>query len=196
MGRPSSRRDDILAAAAQLFRRQGYANTGVNEILELADAPKGSLYHYFPGGKEEIGVATLKLVGAIVAGEIHTATERATAPEKAVLSVARGFAKWLEDTNFEQGCGIATTLLESSKRDDALRCAGSGALRDWRAALEACFVRFDIPEDRAARLAAMVVAAIEGGLMLARGENSTAPLMAAAEEAAEAVRLARPASAA
>jgi len=192
MARSSSRRDDILNAAALLFRRQGYANTGVNEILEMAQAPKGSLYHYFPDGKEEIGVAAMKRVGAAVTAEIVEATSRAKAPEKAVMTVARGFAKWLEDTNFQQGCGIATTLLESGHSDDALRCAGGAALRDWRDALEDCFLRFEIPAARAPRLAAMVIATIEGGLMMARGENSTAPLMDAAEEAAEAVRLARP----
>jgi len=102
MARSSSRRDDILNAAALLFRRQGYANTGVNEILEMAQAPKGSLYHYFPDGKEEIGVAAMKRVGAAVTAEIVEATSRAKAPEKAVMTVARGFAKWLEDTNFQQ----------------------------------------------------------------------------------------------
>jgi len=168
MARSSSRRDDILNAAALLFRRQGYANTGVNEILEMAQAPKGSLYHYFPDGKEEIGVAAMKRVGAAVTAEIVEATSRAKAPEKAVMTVARGFAKWLEDTNFQQGCGIATTLLESGHSDDALRCAGGAALRDWRDALEDCFLRFEIPAARAPRLAAMVIATIEGGLMMAQ----------------------------
>jgi len=55
-----------VRAAATLFRRNGYAATGINEIAELAGAPKGSLYHYFPDGKQQIGEAAVRLAGKSV----------------------------------------------------------------------------------------------------------------------------------
>ena len=61
----TSTRERILLAASELFRRQGFAATGLKSILAASDAPYGSLYHFFPGGKEELGVAVLDAGGAV-----------------------------------------------------------------------------------------------------------------------------------
>jgi TetR/AcrR family transcriptional repressor of lmrAB and yxaGH operons len=67
MSRPSKHRAAIIAAASRLFRRQGYAGTGVNDIVALSGAPKGSLYHYFPKGKEQIAEEAVLFAGRLVA---------------------------------------------------------------------------------------------------------------------------------
>ena len=60
MGARPKHRDNLIYTAARLFRQQGYAATGINDILREAGAPKGSFYHYFPGGKEELGAAAIR----------------------------------------------------------------------------------------------------------------------------------------
>ena len=62
---PAETKDRIVGAGAELFRRQGYTGTGVKQIVAEANAPFGSLYHFFPGGKEELGAATIRHSGAI-----------------------------------------------------------------------------------------------------------------------------------
>ena len=59
-------KESLIRTAMRLFRRQGYASTGLNQILAESGAPKGSLYHYFPGGKEELAVAAVTLAGSMV----------------------------------------------------------------------------------------------------------------------------------
>src|SRR5688572_33233071 len=67
MAKVSSAREDMLAAAVELFRARGYAGVGVAELLEKSGAPRGSLYFHFPGGKEQVGAEAVARVGAEVA---------------------------------------------------------------------------------------------------------------------------------
>ena len=75
MGAPSRHRSNILNAAVTLFRRKGYAATGLNDILQQSHAPKGSLYHYFPQGKEQLGEEAAQLAGAVVSQTLRTLGE-------------------------------------------------------------------------------------------------------------------------
>jgi len=68
MPRPS--RDRLLDSAVDLLQRQGYHGTGLNELLERSEAPRGSLYHYFPGGKEQIGAEAIARAGGQVAAAV------------------------------------------------------------------------------------------------------------------------------
>jgi len=58
-------RSRILDASSELFRRQGYSGTGLKAVVAASDAAYGSLYHFFPGGKEELGAATLRAGGVV-----------------------------------------------------------------------------------------------------------------------------------
>ena len=71
MATPPRHRGAIVRAAATLFRRNGYAATGINEIAEVSGAPKGSLYHYFPNGKDEIAEAAVRFAGAGVVATLE-----------------------------------------------------------------------------------------------------------------------------
>jgi TetR/AcrR family transcriptional regulator, lmrAB and yxaGH operons repressor len=98
----------ILAAALRLFRKRGYHDTGLNDILEHAQAPKGSLYHHFPKGKEEIGVAVVGQIAVGIIGLLDDSRARSTAA--VVTQVGEQLAQTIERTNHEI-CTLFTAFL-------------------------------------------------------------------------------------
>src|ERR1700754_667596 len=89
MPRPDRSRVALMESAAQLFRRQGFAATGVNQILEAADVKAGSLYHHFPDGKAELAAAVVDGVGADIERLLRTLLDSGQSPAEIV-------AKWID----------------------------------------------------------------------------------------------------
>lgn len=200
MAQAPKHRDSIVQTAARLFRQQGFAATGLNQIVEESAAPKGSLYHYFPEGKEAIGAAAVAWAGGRVVRTLGDLANDSSEPGELVRRYAALLGGWMADSGFRDGCPIATTLLETAPRSASIRDAGAQALADWaRVFSEALQVRGVNPL-RADRLAALAVASIEGALLQARVAVSPQPLLDAAEEVAlafeaaidDALRAARP----
>src|SRR3712207_744762 len=101
-------RGRAIETAADLFRRQGYAATGVAQVIEESATPKGSFYFNFPGGKEELGTEALRLGGSQLRAGIAALAQRIEDPAAFVRALADGLAAGLEESDFEQGCPIAT----------------------------------------------------------------------------------------
>jgi TetR/AcrR family transcriptional repressor of lmrAB and yxaGH operons len=165
-------RDAIVQAAMTLFRRRGYSATGLNDIVELSGAPKGSLYHYFPAGKSAIAEAAVRRAASNVADTLNElAAHHRTAG--ALLHAFSGLvAGWMAKSRFAAGSAIATTLLETTPYDPAMTRAGREAFATWREAIAARLVADGIPKARADRLAGLVVSTMEGSLIQARVEKS------------------------
>src|SRR5436305_12658789 len=119
-------RSRLVDASAELLARQGYSATGVKQIVEAAQAPFGSLYHFFPGGKEQLGAEAIRVSGAIYELLIPAVID--TAPD--LLSGVRAFfaaaAEHLRETDYEDACPIATVALEVSSSSATMRQAGAG----------------------------------------------------------------------
>ena len=172
MARQGEHRAAIVEAAVRLFRRRGYAATGINEITANSGAPKGSLYHYFPAGKAQIGAAAVTLAGEIVAATLCALAKEAGSAANLVCLYGVKLAGWMESSHFHDGCPIATVLLEAAPADEAIAAAGRNAFSAWSAALRDALVSDGVPVDRADRLARFAIAAIEGSLIQARVERS------------------------
>ena len=173
-------REALVEAAVRLFRRQGYAGTGLAEILRESGAPKGSLYHYFPGGKAQIGAEAVEVAGHTVAGtlrELATQTNGPAALVAAYLDLVEG---WMRDSDFRSGSPITTTLLEMAPDDEAIRAAGLAAYASWASIIRDSAVSAGIAADDADRLADFAVAAIEGALVQTRVACEGSPLHNAA----------------
>lgn len=194
MRRTTDKKSDIVRAAAALFRRQGYAGTGLSEILSEAQAPKGSLYHYFPEGKEAIGVAAVEASGAILERQLRDFCEDDPPSDVLMLRMADYFGAWLERSGFREGCGIATVVLETTPYVESIRAAGERAYASWRLIIEERLAAEGVEPERAKRLSGFAMSVIQGGLLFARVARCTRPLTEAAEEAADALRRARPAN--
>ncbi len=174
--RARQHRTQLVRTAVRLFRRQGYARTGLNEILRRSGAPKGSLYYYFPGGKEELGAAA---VGAACNNVHRTLEELArehARPQEFLDAYVRLLAGWLEASDFRDGCPVATTLLETVPDSDLIAEAGRQGLESWIEILTRALGLEGEPQAVARSRALTVVAAVEGALLLARTQRSRQPL--------------------
>ena len=174
-------KQQILEAAARLFEKQGYHATGLNEIVRESGAPKGSLYHYFPGGKEQIGAETALWSAGQTATRIQRGLALAPDPAGAVRELALGMAAAVERAGFTAGGPLMMLAAESAARSERL----NAACREAYGALQAAFAE-KLAGDAA--LAEFVLCTLEGAILLSRVQHSGDPLRRAAEELHTAVR--------
>jgi TetR/AcrR family transcriptional regulator, lmrAB and yxaGH operons repressor len=182
MSRRPKHRDAIVQAALTLFRRRGYSGTGLNDIVELSGAPKGSLYHYFPAGKLSIAEAAVRQAGANVARTLDALAADNKTPGKLVRAYAALLGGWMAKSRFRDGGPITTTLLETAPGDMKVTAAGREAFKMWRAPISSRLIAQGVPQARAERLAALVIAAMEGSLIQARVEGSADVIESSARE--------------
>jgi len=179
MAKASDSKGKTLAAAARLFRQQGYHGTALHDILAAGGSPRGSLYFHFPGGKEEIGETTLTLAGEAVRQAIAHAAETSETAELFLTRIARGMASDLEKSDFREGCPIATTALETAAHSDLLGAATRGAFKNWENEIKRGLERFGMASEQADLVATLVLSQLEGALLLARTYRSLAPMQRA-----------------
>ncbi|SJZ33768.1 transcriptional regulator, TetR family [Enhydrobacter aerosaccus] len=182
MAPPRKHRDALLGSAVTLFRKQGYAATGLAEILEASGAPKGSLYHYFPGGKAEIGAEAVQRAGETVAATLRTLAAEASSPGELLERYLTLLAGWMRKSGYRDGCPITTTLLETVPEHGAIRDAGQAAFAAWAEIIADSARRSGIAPKRAASLARFAIAALEGALIQCRVNGDDTPLKEAAIE--------------
>jgi AcrR family transcriptional regulator len=183
----SSTRERIVEASAGLLRRQGYNATGVKQIVSDAHAPFGSLYHFFPGGKEELGAEAIRLSGALYERLIPAVFDPAPDLPTAVRSFFAGAAEHLRETDYADACPIATVALEVSSNSETLRRACAEVFESWIVAGAERHRAAGLTADQARELTIAMLAALEGAFVLARALRSTEPLAIAGELAASAV---------
>jgi TetR/AcrR family transcriptional repressor of lmrAB and yxaGH operons len=170
MPRPS--RDRLLDSAVDLLQRRGYHATGLNELLERSEAPRGSLYHYFPGGKEQIGAEAIARAGEQVAAAVAHLLRAKASVADAVEALAGLLAAGLEASDFERGCPVATTALEVAPRSEPIRAAVQASFESWLAPLRERLQAAGFDRLEAARRADFAIAALEGALVLARARQN------------------------
>jgi AcrR family transcriptional regulator len=173
-------RDRILYATAELLRRQGYAGTGLKQIVTEARAPFGSLYHHFPGGKQQLAREVIHVAGAFFQSHVSAVYDAESTPEAAIRAVFEGAADTLLATDFQDACPIATIALDVASTNDDLRRATAEVFAQWTDALA------ERLGDRDTAL--MVLAALEGAFILCRAGRTVEPLLATGDLVATAVR--------
>lgn len=181
---PAKHRQSIIDAAVTLFRRRGYAATGTADIVELSGAPKGSLYHYFPGGKAAIGQAAVEEAGRRILETLEELSGKSETCGDLVKAHAQLLAGWMAKSAYRDGAPMTTVLLENAPHDPAITASGRESLRAWRSPLAARLVSEGVNPARAERLAGLTVAALDGALVQARVEQSERPIHWVAEELA------------
>jgi TetR/AcrR family transcriptional repressor of lmrAB and yxaGH operons len=172
-------RDRLVAAMRDALQRRGLHGVGLSEILGLADAPKGVLYHHFPGGKTELAAAAIDATAQSIATALDTALARHTDPVDALGAWIDAAARGLAASDYERGCPLATVALECGADDALLQRALAEAFGVMRERIALALIRAGTSADRAAGLAALLVAAYEGGLLQARVARSAEPLVQA-----------------
>ncbi|GAA3446958.1 TetR/AcrR family transcriptional regulator [Planomonospora venezuelensis] len=185
MSAPAKHREAIVRAAATLFRQKGYTATGLNEILAASGAPKGSLYHYFPQGKTQIGQEVIRQAGRLVTRTLADLAAHESSPAALLRAYARMVAGWMAESGFRDGSPITTTLLELAPQEPGVTAAGHEAFTAWSAVLEDGLTAASVPPARARRLAGLAIAALEGSLVRARVEQDSRPVIETMDEVAD-----------
>jgi TetR/AcrR family transcriptional repressor of lmrAB and yxaGH operons len=177
MANAAKHKDALVRTAMRLFRRQGYASTGLQQILAESGAPKGSLYHYFPGGKEELGEAAVRLAARLIGEMLSQHAARCRTPSEFVKAYCTTMATWMEESDFRSGCPIATTMLETAPHSPELTRAGVDALDRWIGIIAPVFAAAGARKAEARARAQTLIAAVEGALLVARLRQSARPIM-------------------
>jgi TetR/AcrR family transcriptional repressor of lmrAB and yxaGH operons len=166
----------FLQAGERLFRRQGYAGSGLKALIEEAQAPSGSLYYYFPAGKEQLGAEVIGYAATLYAKGLRAVFEHFADPVDAVRRIFENEIKTLERSDYRDGCPIASVTSDVASTSEALRIACSEAFALWLETIAAGFARAGETEAEAAALAAFFLSALEGAIILSRAAKSPAPL--------------------
>lgn len=165
----------LVAATATLLRRQGYHATGLSAIVDESGAPRGSLYFYFPGGKDELAVAALEASGVEWRARIEAAVAAAPDLGAAIDAVVKVLADDLAASKWENGCPVAAVALESTS--PAVHDAVRRHYAKWQADIAARIAQFGVAKPVAEQLATVALSAIEGALLLAKVQRSKQPLV-------------------
>jgi TetR/AcrR family transcriptional regulator, lmrAB and yxaGH operons repressor len=175
--RPDRSRAALVASAARLFRRQGYAATGVNQILATADVKAGSLYHHFPGGKQELAATVVDSVGADIERRLRELLDSG-------LPVSDIVDAWIDlmsaglASDRRDGCPIEPIATESVNASPAVREASARAFGGWCLAIADRLRTDGWATADADQTALAVIALIEGALILSRLGGDAAALHA------------------
>ncbi|OXM57419.1 TetR family transcriptional regulator [Amycolatopsis thailandensis] len=175
MVRRTDTRQRMLDSAAELFHQQGYHATGLNQLVAAVGAPKGSLYFHFPGGKEQLAAEAIRQSADRLCDQLRTIVASSPDVITGIENVVDALAKSLEESNFQRGCPLATVALDASGDSEEIRRACADGYTSWHTLIAEA-----LNTDKAAHLATVVLAAVEGGLLLAKTLHDTAPLRAIA----------------
>jgi len=171
---------------------RGYSASGLKQISEASAAPIGSLYHFFPGGKEELAAETLRSSGMAYQMLVEAVFDSAPDIVTGVRNCFEGAAEVLRATDYADACPIATVALEVASSDERLRVVTAEVFDAW---LESAATRLEqggVEASRAGELATVLVAGLEGGFLLSRAAKNTAAMDAIGNAMVELVEAALP----
>ena len=163
-----------------LLRRGGLAASGLNSVVAEGHAPKGSVYHYFPGGKTDIVIAALHRNRDNTAASLQTRLGTSHPLARRVKSVFRDLAARMSRDDFTSSCAIGAVALDIGADETALREACASVMTHWIDLVTECLPEFPANKRRAA--AEFLISLLEGAQLAARARKSASPI-ANAEEA-------------
>lgn len=179
-------RDRMVDAAIAGMRTCGLAGAGINQVIAASGAPKGSLYHYFPGGKLELAREALERFGEQREQELQAALAGDAPADQKIKRLFARLAKGLALEDFRYGCAVAGVTLDLDEDSAVLAPVCGALLESWAQTVAAVFE--PLPPARRRALARFVIAAFEGALVQARAARTTQPVLEAGELAASLVR--------
>lgn len=167
-------RDRMVLSATILFRERGVDATSLADVIEHANAPRGSIYHHFPGGKVQLVEEATRSAGGLM-GSVISASLGHGEPTEQLELIVDLFRRQMLDSDFVAGCPVAAGALGGVEFPGAKDVAGE-AFTSWEATIAAALWQRGVRLPRAQSIATMAIAAIEGALLLARAQCSTQPL--------------------
>lgn len=180
-----SSRQRLLETAVTLMRQTGLSGAGINEIVRNSGAPKGSVYHYFPGGKAQIVEEGLATYSKRVVAFINANLSSKRKPGEKVKALFNAFAERIEQGEFRHSCPAGTVCLDLDAQFENLRFAVTSAFDQYMMAIAAHFPFKS--RARAKSFAGLVLTTIEGAYIRGRADRSSKPFREAGTWLAELV---------
>lgn len=179
----------VIDAAAQMLARVGLNATSIREVTKLADAPLGSTYHHFPGGKQELLAKATTLAGDKVEALLVDLLR-----EGAVPGLERFLTMWRERllrSQFRAGCPVLAAAVEEPVEAVASqpRAAAAEVFARWQGHLAQAFISDGHAPEQAAGLASLVIASVEGAVAMSRALQDIAPFDQVAGQLLKAARV-------
>ncbi|MFI6039910.1 TetR/AcrR family transcriptional regulator [Streptomyces sp. NPDC051315] len=177
-------RERMVFSAAQLIRRDGVAATGMREVAAHARAPRGSLQHYFPGGKEQLVNEAVGWAGRYAADRVARFLAALPEPTPGAL-FAEMVRQWTDEygtAGFAGGCPVAAATVDCAQSTVSTRKAAAAAFAAWSGPVAGALVDMGVPGERADALATLMISALEGAVLIARAEQDVRALTTVARE--------------
>jgi TetR/AcrR family transcriptional repressor of lmrAB and yxaGH operons len=172
----SNAREQILQTTCDLMEKQGYHGTGLNEVVKMSGAPKGSLYHYFPEGKEQIASEAVIQSGKTTAGRIQDGLSGQRDAAKAIYEFVLNIAGHVEASGFAAGSPLTAVAMETATQSERINSACRGAYMSIETAFKEKLLESGFTKPKADELGTVITAAIEGGIILSRTYHTGDPL--------------------
>jgi TetR/AcrR family transcriptional regulator, lmrAB and yxaGH operons repressor len=174
-------RDRLISAASRLFQLQGYHGTGLNHILKESGAPKGSLYYYFPDGKEQLAVESVRMTAEHVRERIKRGLDQKTDAIEAIQGFIEKMAEQYQSDDSQEGVPIAAVALETALFSEPIRQACQSGYESFQQVFTEKLLQSGYEESRARELGVVINSMIEGAFLLSFTKGNNAPLLLAAK---------------
>jgi AcrR family transcriptional regulator len=181
---PRGPRERMVFSAAQLIRRQGVTATGVRDVVEHAHAPRGSLQHYFPDGKDQLVNEAVDWAGRYAGARVERFLAGMSHPTPSKLFAAMT-RQWIEEyrrDGFAAGCPLAAATVDRAATSAVTRPHLAAAVEAWRRPVAAALTGMGVPPRRSGAVATLMISTLEGAIVLARAEQDLHPLFTAMRE--------------
>jgi AcrR family transcriptional regulator len=162
----------MVTSAALLIREKGARATSIDDVLAHSGAPRGSVYHHFPGGRDQLLREATDFAGEYVAARI----DRAESALELLDSLIEEYGQQLVRSDFRAGCPVVAVAIEAGDPGSDLHQHAAAAFAGWQALLAERLTAEGVDATRADELAVMVIAAVEGALVMARARRGPEPL--------------------
>jgi TetR/AcrR family transcriptional repressor of lmrAB and yxaGH operons len=186
MGARTDTKERMITGAAALLAENGVAGTSVAAVLQRTGAPRGSVHHHFPGGRDEMLQDAVLAVGTSVADRLRAADRADRDPADIIAGFCAQFRDRLTATGFVAGCPVWAVVQDPSEHAQ-LHTTAQAVIQEWIDLLAAALVRVGHTPAAASVTASFIISSVEGALTLARLRRSTDPLDAAADMCARIV---------
>jgi AcrR family transcriptional regulator len=164
----------MITSAAVLVRERGARATSLDAVLAHSGAPRGSVYHHFPGGREQLLREMTEYAGEYIVRRLEREPDRD--PRATLDALFDYYRSTLVETDFRAGCPVLAVAIEAPEGGPDVRDCALGAFERWRVVIAGSLERHGIAPARADELAVYVIAAFEGAIVLSRAYRDVEPL--------------------
>ncbi len=178
----SDTRARMIETTARLLRHRGYHGASLNDILEASEAPRGSLYFHFPGGKEQLAIEATRAAVNEATDALKQMLAEAKTPAAGVRAYAEAAAELMRESDYTFGCPVSPVILDASGGVAELAALCRSAFEEWAGLIATACIAAGVPKPRAGPLALLAVSALEGALLVARAYRDIKPLMTVGAE--------------